>query len=160
MSLNEIRAFHPCASGWNTLLKAQGKTLADDVQIPLLDILKSNGIKDAIWCMKINWFQHKELYMKFINKCAERAKVYAAAYTAAADAVAAYAADAAAYADADAAAAAYAADAYAAAAAAADAAAYAADAAAAAAYADAYADAERKKQYKSLELLLKQYQYK
>jgi hypothetical protein len=141
MSLNQIRAFSPCVSGWNTLLKAQGKTMADDVQIPLLDILKSNGTRDAIWCMRVNWFQHKELYMKFINGCVKRAKVYAA--DAAAD-VAADAADAAA---------------------AADYVAFAAAAADAAAYADyaaysTYAAAERKKQYKSLELLLKQYQYK
>jgi hypothetical protein len=148
MSLNQIRAFSPCVSGWNTLLKAQGKTMADDVQIPLLDILKSNGTRDAIWCMRVNWFQHKELYMKFINGCVKRAKVYAA--DAAAD-VAADVADAADY--------------VAFAAAAADAAAYADYAAAYADYAAystyaAAAAAERKKQYKSLELLLKQYQYK
>ena len=41
-SLNEINSFDPCASGWDDILKGQGKTAPDDVQFPLVDCLKSN----------------------------------------------------------------------------------------------------------------------
>ena len=92
MSLNQIREFRPCTSGWETLLKAQGKTVPDDVQIPLIDILKSNGLEDAIWCMRVNWFEHKTVYMKFVNWCADTADAaaYAAVRADAAYEVAAY----------------------------------------------------------------------
>jgi hypothetical protein len=100
MSLNEIRAFNPCELGWKTLLKALNKTAPDDEQIPLEFILKSNGIRDAIWCFRVNWLEHKDLYMVFVNECAARAKGYAKTANAAANAIynaiatyAAYAAD-------------------------------------------------------------------
>ena len=111
MSLNQVREFSPCESGWEKLLKVQGKTTPDDEQIPLLDILKSNGVEDTIWCFRVNWFEHKAVYMEFTNWCASRA-ANAAAAAAYAAARAAYAADAADAADAaNAAYAAYAADA-------------------------------------------------
>ena len=151
MSLNEIRAFRPCYVGWKKLLVAQGgEEAADfDKQIPLLDILESNGIRDAIWCMRVKWFMHKPLFIAFVNSCASRAKKHAAAT----------AADAYAYAcayDAAATATAAAADAYADAATAAAAAA-AADATATTADAYAYAcayEAERKIQTNHLKQLL------
>jgi hypothetical protein len=102
MSLNQIREFHPCESGWKTLLKALGKTSPDDEPIPLEFIIESNGIKDAIWCMRVNWFDHKELYMEFVNSCIKipkdyaynaYASAYAAAYVTAAAAAAADAVD-------------------------------------------------------------------
>ncbi len=150
MSTNQIRAFSPCASGWQKLLKHLGKVVADDEQIPFVTILESNGVRDAIWCMRVNWFEHKEQYMEFVTACSNAAAAYADAaddaYDAYADAAyAAYAAEVAyaAYAAADAAAAAY----TAAAAYAATYAAAAADDATAAAYA---ADAERERQYNLL----------
>ena len=95
VTLNQIRSFYPCSSGYATLLKALNKTTADDTPIPLAFILKSNGIQDAIWCMRINWFEHKYIYMQFINNCVKRAKKYAAAADAAAyAATTTYAADA------------------------------------------------------------------
>jgi hypothetical protein len=97
ITLNQITAFGPCTSGWRTLLKSLNKTDADNEPVSLLHILQSNGLADAIWCMRVNWFEHKPLYMQFVNNCATRAQGYvAAAY--AADAAAADAADAAAYA--------------------------------------------------------------
>lgn len=78
MSLNQIKAFNPCTSGWKTLLKALGKTEADDDPIPFEFIVESNGIQDAVWCFRVNWFEHKELYMDFVNECVKRAKQHVA----------------------------------------------------------------------------------
>lgn len=123
-TLNKIRSFQPCKEGWTKLLITLGKTAADDEPVSYATILQSNGVQDTIWCMRCEWFEHKEVWMQFVNGCAERANKYKLAD-----------ADAAAYAAASAAYTAYAA--------------YAAYAAADAAYAAAD-DAERSKQYEHL----------
>ena len=51
-TLNKIRACSPCTSGWNKLLKHLGKTSADDELLPFEVILDSNGLDDALWCMR------------------------------------------------------------------------------------------------------------
>ena len=51
-TLNAIRAHHPCAEGWEKLLAHLGKTKADDEPLPLLTILDSNGLDDALWCLR------------------------------------------------------------------------------------------------------------
>lgn len=51
-TLNAIRAHGPCADGWSKLLAHLGKTKADDEPLSLLTILASNGLDDAIWCMR------------------------------------------------------------------------------------------------------------
>ena len=51
-TLNAIRAHGPCAAGWSKLLAHLGKTKADDEPLPLLTILDSNGLDDALWCMR------------------------------------------------------------------------------------------------------------
>jgi len=51
-TLNKIRAHSPCASGWEKLLKNLGKTKADDKPLALTTILESNGIDDALWCLR------------------------------------------------------------------------------------------------------------
>ena len=51
-TLNAIRALDPCANGWKTLLAHLGKTTADDEPLHLLTILASNGLDDALWCMR------------------------------------------------------------------------------------------------------------
>ena len=50
-TLNIIKEKSPCASGWKTLLKSLNKTEADDEELDLMDVLKSNGIEDAVWCL-------------------------------------------------------------------------------------------------------------
>ena len=52
-TLNKIREKSPCTSGWNTLLKSLDKTQADDEVVSFKYILDSNGIKDAIWCLRV-----------------------------------------------------------------------------------------------------------
>ena len=51
-TLNEIRKYHPCESGWKKLLSYLGKTQADDEPLDLMTILESNGIEDAMWCLR------------------------------------------------------------------------------------------------------------
>jgi len=51
-TLNKIRAHSPCTDGWEKLLKNLGKTKADDELLALTDILESNGLDDAMWCLR------------------------------------------------------------------------------------------------------------
>lgn len=51
-TLNEIRAHQPCRDGWEKLLSHLGKTKADDEPLSLLTILDSNGLDDALWCLR------------------------------------------------------------------------------------------------------------
>ncbi len=51
-TLNKIREWNPCAHGWRKLLKHLGKTEPDDEPLPLLTILESNGLDDALWCLR------------------------------------------------------------------------------------------------------------
>ena len=51
-TLNEIRAKSPCANGWKKLLAHLGKTQADDEPVSIITILDSNGLDDALWCLK------------------------------------------------------------------------------------------------------------
>ena len=51
-TLNAIRAHGPCADGWKKLLAHLGKTQADDQPLDLLTILDSNGLDDALWCLR------------------------------------------------------------------------------------------------------------
>ena len=51
-TLNAIRSHSPCASGWSKLLASLGKTKADDEPLSILTILESNGLDDALWCLR------------------------------------------------------------------------------------------------------------
>lgn len=51
-TLNRIREHRPCESGWKKLLNHLGKTKADDEPLALSVILKSNGLPDALWCLR------------------------------------------------------------------------------------------------------------
>jgi hypothetical protein len=51
-TLNAIRAHSPCANGWAKLLRHLGKTAADDEPLLIRTILESNGIDDALWCLR------------------------------------------------------------------------------------------------------------
>jgi hypothetical protein len=51
-TLNKIREHGPCEDGWVKLLRHLDKTKADDAPLPLLTILESNGLADAVWCLR------------------------------------------------------------------------------------------------------------
>ena len=51
-SLNAIKAHEPCKHGWRKLLKYLNKIKADDEVLELSRILESNGLDDALWCLR------------------------------------------------------------------------------------------------------------
>ena len=51
-TLNAIREHSPCHEGWEKLLRHLGKTKADDEPVSIITILDSNGIDDALWCLR------------------------------------------------------------------------------------------------------------
>ena len=51
-TLNEIRKHSPCADGWSKLLRHLGKAAPDDEPLSLRTILDSNGLDDALWCLR------------------------------------------------------------------------------------------------------------
>ena len=70
-TLNKIRDYAPCKDGWEKLLKHLGKTKADDEPLSLLTILDSNGIDDALWCLRAVDGYEKEMRL-FAVWCARQ----------------------------------------------------------------------------------------
>ena len=50
-TLARIRAAQPCHDGWTKLLAHLGKTKADHKPLPILTVLDSNGLDDALWVL-------------------------------------------------------------------------------------------------------------
>ena len=73
-TLNKIREFSPCESGWAKLLKHLGKTQADDEPLDFLTILESNGLDDTLWCLKAapkEWEPNIRMYAVWCAKQVE-----------------------------------------------------------------------------------------
>jgi hypothetical protein len=51
-TLNAIREQQPCPDGWAKLLRYLGKTQPDDEPLSIIEILDSNGLDDALWCLR------------------------------------------------------------------------------------------------------------
>jgi hypothetical protein len=60
-TLNQIRTKSPCADGWKKLLAYLGKTQADDEPLSIVTILDSNGLDDALWCLRAVQGRDKEI---------------------------------------------------------------------------------------------------
>jgi hypothetical protein len=52
-TLNRIRAYGPHTDSWMKLLTHTGKTKADDEPVEMTAILQSNGLDDALWCLRV-----------------------------------------------------------------------------------------------------------
>ena len=70
LSLNEIRVHRPCKSGWEKLLKSKPNANWNE-QFPLSDIIDSNGIDDALWCLRARP-EHSKLWRKYAVWCARQ----------------------------------------------------------------------------------------
>lgn len=70
-TLNAIREHGPCADGWRKLLTHLGKTAADDEPLSLLTILDSNGLDDALWCLRA-MPQHNKHWRLYAVWCARQ----------------------------------------------------------------------------------------
>lgn len=66
-TLNKIRACLPCASGWTMLLKNLGKTKPDDEPLAITTILDSNGVDDALWCLRAVEGHQKEMRLYAVD---------------------------------------------------------------------------------------------
>ena len=69
-TLWQIRQHSPCSEGWRTLLSYLGKTGVDDDPLPLVTILQSNGLDDALWCLRTITGYDKEI-IRFALACAQ-----------------------------------------------------------------------------------------
>lgn len=67
-TLNEIKKYNPCTSGWETLLSGLNKTKADDEPLAYSKILEINGIADAIWSLRTS----RKLAVAYAIACAEK----------------------------------------------------------------------------------------
>ena len=70
-TLNKIRAYSPCTGGWAKLLRHLGKAQADDEPLALATILESNGLDDALWCLRAVDGHQREIRL-FAVRCARR----------------------------------------------------------------------------------------
>ncbi len=75
-TLNAIKSKSPCRSGWKKLLKHLGKFKADDEPLGFDVILKSNGLDDAFWAMRVLDGAPLKQAKLFICDIAERALKY------------------------------------------------------------------------------------
>ena len=51
-TINKIKKHTPCKDGWVRLLKHLGKKKSDDEPLAITTILDSNGLDDALWCLR------------------------------------------------------------------------------------------------------------
>ena len=72
-TLRQIRQHNPCREGWRTLLSALGKTEVDDEPLPLTTILQSNGLDDALWCLRTITGYDKEI-IRFALACVQEVR--------------------------------------------------------------------------------------
>jgi hypothetical protein len=70
-TLAAIRAHSPCETGWERLLAHLGKTRADDEPLTLLTVLDSNGLDDALWCLRARP-DFGGLWRRYAVECARR----------------------------------------------------------------------------------------
>ena len=70
-TLNKIRKHDPCERGWKKLLEHLGKTKADNKPLPLVTILESNGLDDALWCLRAVDRHDREMRL-YAVACARR----------------------------------------------------------------------------------------
>jgi hypothetical protein len=70
-TLNKIREKEPCFPGWDKLLEGLNKTEADDEHLSIISIIDSNGIVDAIWCLRAVEGHDKEIRL-FAVWCARQ----------------------------------------------------------------------------------------
>ncbi len=70
-TLLKIRKCSPCSDGWSKLLATLNKTKADDEPLSLITILDSNGLDDALWCLRAVEEHGKEICL-FAVWCARQ----------------------------------------------------------------------------------------
>ena len=72
-TLIAIREHNPCTNGWKKLLSHLEKTKADDELLPITTILDSNGVEDALWCLRAVGGRDREIRL-YAVWCARQAQ--------------------------------------------------------------------------------------
>lgn len=73
-SLNEIKSFNPCDSGWFRILSSRDKITPDGELFPLTEGVDGCSIFDALWLIKKRRTEYQILVI-FTRKCADRLAV-------------------------------------------------------------------------------------
>ena len=73
-TLAEIRKHSPCADGWKRLNKTLGADYGDDKPITIEQIIESNDINDALWCLRATPTKTYSLWRHFAIDCANQVK--------------------------------------------------------------------------------------
>lgn len=68
-TLNKIRERRPCRGGWEELLASLGKRTADDEPLAMTTILDSNGLQDALWCLRACDEKYEPLWRLYAVWC-------------------------------------------------------------------------------------------
>ena len=77
-TLKKIRQHRPCGlgrgsgSGYDLLRKTLGKGYGDNTPIKFSQIIESNGLDDALWCLRSICPKHEKDVRLFAADCAER----------------------------------------------------------------------------------------
>jgi hypothetical protein len=71
ITLKKIRKHSPCTDRWEKLLKSLGKTKVDNAPLSLITVLDSNGLDDAVWCLRALEGYDKEIRL-FAVWCARQ----------------------------------------------------------------------------------------
>ena len=66
-TLNKIREHSPCRGGWEKLLRNLGKSGPDDEPLKITTILDSNGLDDALWCLRAVDGHHREMRLYAVD---------------------------------------------------------------------------------------------
>ena len=70
-TLNRIREHSPGVQGWSKLLTYLGKTNADDKPLEIATIVESNGLDNALWCLRAVEGEDRKIRL-FAVWCARR----------------------------------------------------------------------------------------
>jgi len=72
ITLQKIRDASPCTDGWAIALESKGGNSADmNAEFPLSDVLDSNALDDALWCLRC-LPEHDKLWRKYAVWCARQ----------------------------------------------------------------------------------------
>ncbi len=70
-TLNRLSAFDPSKGTLEKLLFSLNKTRLDNEPLPLVHILKINGLNEALWFTRTVFFEHRKKVIEFTIRCAE-----------------------------------------------------------------------------------------
>lgn len=80
LKLSDIRKFKPCVNGWKRLITALGGVYDPDRTISIGDVVLSNDMDDAMWCLRaLDWtdVNMNRVVVRALLPSVHRATVYA-----------------------------------------------------------------------------------